>query len=267
MALWSNTDAGAAMPKSILRGQVSKVNVTAGGTGYTNGAAATFSAAPGAGITATGTVSVTGGVITAVNITNPGAGYVTAPTVTVAGGTGFTYDVRIKGNAVDVADVVFVSKEEALLETNKTKGITGAGWWSVKSYVGSNGETRYKTENLVAITINNATSGDASDDAKVPDAEIVVGISVHPANQTTVTGAATFAVTASFTTGSGVLTYQWQKKAAGATRWATVVGATSASLVLAGQTSGATGDQYRVVVAGSGAKAVTSNAATLTFGT
>ncbi len=267
MALWSNTDAGVSMPKSIFRGQVTKVNVTAGGTGYTDGAAATFSAPGGAGITATGTVAVTGGVITGVNITNPGSGYSAAPTVTVAGGTGATFNVRIRGAAMDVANVVFVSKEEALLETNKSQGITGAGWWDVRTYTGSNGETRYKTENLVAITINNATSGDATDDAKVPDAEIVIGISVHPADQTTVTGAATFGVTAAFTTGSGTLTYQWQKKAAGATRWANVGGATNATLVLAGQTSGATGDQYRVVVAGSGAKAVTSNAATLTFGT
>lgn len=164
----------------------------------------------------------------------------------------------------DKAKAVFVSAEEALLGTNKSKGITGAGWWLLNEYTGSNGEIRYKAECLVAMTIANAVSGDAADDAKVADIEITITIGTQPANQTAVAGAATFSVSASVN--SGTLTYQWQKKESTGTRWTNVVGATSASLALTGLTTEAdNGDQYRVVIGSdSGAKKVTSSAATLT---
>lgn len=68
---------------------VASVTISAGGTGYTGTPTVTFSAPPAGGTTATGTVTVVGGVITGVVITNPGSGYVTAPTVTFSGaGTG-----------------------------------------------------------------------------------------------------------------------------------------------------------------------------------
>ncbi len=164
----------------------------------------------------------------------------------------------------EAAKTVFVSVEEALLKTNKDKGIVGAGWWLLDEYTDSNGETRYKAEHLVAISVANATSGDAADDAKVSDVEVTITIGTQPTAQTAVDGAATFSVTATVTTGA--LTYQWQKKESGATRWANVSGATSASLALTGLTSGAdNGDQYRVVLGSdSGAKKVNSDAATLT---
>ena len=65
---------------------------------------------------------------------------------------------------------------------------------------------------------------------------------------------------------SGSVTYQWQKKEAGATRWTNVSGATSASLALTGLTNAAdNGDEYRVVLgSSSGAKKVNSNAVALT---
>lgn len=168
-------------------------------------------------------------------------------------------------STADAANAVFVSKEEAVLKTNKDKGILGAGWWLVKEFTGSDGKPRYKSELLVAMSVANATSGDAADDAKVADVEVTITVSAQPANQTTSSGGATFSVTASAS--SGTMTYQWQKKAASATRFANVSGATSASLALTGQTSAADGDQYRVVLGtSSGAVKVTSDAATLTFG-
>ena len=169
-------------------------------------------------------------------------------------------------SAADAAKAVFVSAEEAVLKTNKDKGILGAGWWLVNQYTDADGKARYKSECLVAMSVANATSGDAADDATVADVNVTITISAQPANQTTVSGGATFAVTATASTGS--VTYQWQKKAAAAgARWANVTGATSASLALTGQTSAATGDQYRVVIGSdSGAVKVTSDVATLTFG-
>ena len=168
-------------------------------------------------------------------------------------------------SAADAANAVFVSAEEAVLKTNKDKGILGAGWWLVKEFTDADGKTRYKSEHLVAMTVANATSGDAADDAKVADVNVTITISAQPAAQTTVAGAATFTVTASASTGTA--TYQWQKKLAGAARWVNVSGATTDTLALTGQTSAANGDQYRVVVGSdSGAVKVTSDAAALTFG-
>ena len=169
-------------------------------------------------------------------------------------------------STADAANAVFVSKEEAVLKTNKDKGILGAGWWLVKEFTDADGKPRYKSELLVAMSVANATSSDAADDAKVADVEVTLTISSQPQNGTSVSGAVTFGVTA--TASSGSVTYQWQKKPVGATsRWANIAGATSATYAVSGATSGNTGDQYRVVLASSsGAAKVTSNAATLTFG-
>lgn len=162
--------------------------------------------------------------------------------------------------------LVFADLTEAQQEANKKKGITGAGWWLIREYTDSNGVVRYKSENVVQLSITAGVAGDAADDASVADVNAVVTISVQPANQTTVSGAATFGVTAAVAP-SGTATYQWQVKTVNG-RWTPVVGATSATLVLSGKVTGDTGTQYRVVVGSdNGAAKVTSSAATLTFGT
>lgn len=164
----------------------------------------------------------------------------------------------------DKAKAVFVSTEEALLATNKSKGITGAGWWLLNEYKDASGSTRYKAECLVAMAVATATSGDAADDAQVSDVEITLTIGTQPANQTAVAGAATFTVVA--TVNTGTVTYQWQKKESTGTRWNNVSGATTDTLALTGLVNAAdNGDQYRVVLSStSGAKKVNSDAATLT---
>jgi hypothetical protein len=169
-------------------------------------------------------------------------------------------------NATDAANAVFVSVEEAVLKTNKSKGITGAGWWLVKEYKDSSGNSRYKSECLVAMSVANAVSGDATDDVKVADIEVLITIATQPTSQTSATGAATFTVSATANTGS--MTYQWQRAlAATPTRFTNVSGATSASLVLSGVVAGDTGNKYRVVLSSdSGAVKVNSDAVTLTFG-
>jgi len=167
-------------------------------------------------------------------------------------------------SAADKAKTFFVSQEEALLDVNKTRGITGAGWWIVDSYTDSAGSTRHKAECIVAMTTPTSISGDAADDAIVADVTSTISISAPPAGQNTSSGGATFSITATATTGT--VTYQWQRKAAGATRWANVSGETSATIALTGQTAAEDGDQYRVVLnSDAGAAQVTSTAATLTF--
>lgn len=167
-------------------------------------------------------------------------------------------------STADKAKAVFVSAEEALLGTNKAKGITGAGWWLINEYTDASGSIRYKPEHLIAMTVANATSGDAADDANVADVEITITIDTQPANQTAVAGEATFTVVASVN--SGAVTYQWQKKESNSTRWVNVAAATTDTLALTGLTNAADNDdQYRVILgSNSGAKKVTSNSATLT---
>ena len=80
-------------------GYVARALVVNGGTGYTDGAAAIFSDAPFPGTTATGTVTVVGGIIRAVNIVNPGSGYTSPPTITVAGGSNATFTTAIETGA------------------------------------------------------------------------------------------------------------------------------------------------------------------------
>ena len=168
-------------------------------------------------------------------------------------------------NTADKARAVFVSSEEAALATNKKKGINGAGWWLVNEYKDSGGESRYKTELLVAMRIATATSGDASDDTIAADVEVTLTIGTQPTAQNTSTGGATFGVTA--TASSGTVTYQWQRSAAATdTRFVNVSGATSATIALTGRTSANTGDKYRCVLSSTtGAAKVNTNAVALTF--
>ena len=71
----------------VLSTSVYAVTVDVGGTGYVS-PTVSFSAPP-AGVTATGTVQESGGVVTGVTLVLVGSGYVAAPTVTVSGsGTG-----------------------------------------------------------------------------------------------------------------------------------------------------------------------------------
>jgi uncharacterized protein DUF2589 len=66
--------------------QVTAVNVTAGGTGYTTEPSVVFTGGGGTGATAVSAISA--GVVTSVTITNLGSGYTTAPTVSFTGGGG-----------------------------------------------------------------------------------------------------------------------------------------------------------------------------------
>lgn len=169
-------------------------------------------------------------------------------------------------NTADLAKCIFVDITEANQATNKKRGITSGGWWMYNTYTDAQGDTRFKTECLVAMSETALAAGDRADDTKAADDTYTITIGTQPADQNTDTGAATFGVTATVSSGGGVLAYQWQKKAVGSTKWTNVSGATSATLVLATQTVANTGDQYRVkVTSAGGASEVVSDLATLSF--
>lgn len=67
--------------------QVQAIGIQNGGSGYTSAPTVTVSA-PVAGVTATATAAITGGVVTSITVTNGGSGYTTMPTVTLSGGGG-----------------------------------------------------------------------------------------------------------------------------------------------------------------------------------
>tara|TARA_B100000085_G_scaffold225777_1_gene211272 strand:- start:148 stop:732 length:585 start_codon:yes stop_codon:yes gene_type:complete len=162
--------------------------------------------------------------------------------------------------------IVFVDETEAALASNKARGIHSPGWWAYRTYVTAAGDTRHKAEQLAFISNPEANADETlADDTIAADVLEVITIGTQPADQTTSSGAATFTVAATVDQ-SGTITYQWQKKASGSTRYTNVSGATSASLVLSGQTASEDGDKYRVKINTSkGAEEVVSDAATLTF--
>ena len=172
----------------------------------------------------------------------------------------------VKGGDSRSRDLVFVDDTEQAIAANKARGIWGPGWWLYESYQTAAGDTRHKAECIAFVHATAAAAGDDADDTVVADVLETITIGTQPADQNTSSGAATFTVAATVDQ-SGTITYQWQKKASGSTRYANVSGATSASIVLSGQTADNTGDKYRVKINTSkGAEEVVSDAATLTFG-
>lgn len=164
--------------------------------------------------------------------------------------------------ASDKASTYGVSLSEAQQTGNREKGIKTQGWTKTVTYTDAQGNTRNKTEVLVAFG-GDFTGSDASDDAVVLDNTITIG--TQPAATSVVTGGtATFTVEATIAP-AGSVTYQWQKQESGSSTWSAISGATSASYTTGALTvADDNGDKYRVVVSGTAAKAVTSRSATLT---
>lgn len=166
-------------------------------------------------------------------------------------------------NTADKAATVGVDVSEAKTTANIAKGLNTPGWVKYATYTDAQGNTRHKSEVLVAMT---SITGDDEDTVA---ADLVVTIGTQPVNTSvTAPATATFTVVATVN-GDVALTYQWQKAESTAnTVYADIVGATSASYttgvtaVTAGP--GATnGDKYRVVVT-AGNASTTSTAVTLT---
>lgn len=92
----------------------------------------------------------------------------------------------------------------------------------------------------------------------------LISITTQPAAQTSVSGAATFSVTASVSP-TATLSYQWQRRESGGSTWNNVTGGTGSSLSLSGLIFATdNGDTYRVVVTSAGAAPLTSTTAGLT---
>ena len=172
----------------------------------------------------------------------------------------------IKGGDTNSYELLFVDDTEKDIAANKTRGITGPGWWQYRTHVDVSGATRHKAECLAFVHASASDAGDDTDDTLVADAANTITLSTNNTDKTTSSGAATFAVVASVTN-SGTASFQWQKRLTSSGRFTNVSGATSTNLALTGQTAANDGNQYRVkVTSDNGAPEVISDVATLTFG-
>ena len=185
----------------------------------------------------------------------------------------------ILGGDSNSYELVFVDTTEDSIASNKTRGISGPGWWQYRTYQTHNGDTKHKAECIVPLKVAAGTSGDLDDDTIAADVLETITVGTQPANSTSSSGAGTFV--AAFTVDqSGTKQYKWQRQTATATtRWVDITASldtgityadfTTATLAYSGLANDALdGYKYRVVVNTSkGATEVISNgAATLTFG-
>lgn len=121
--------------------------IGSGGTGYTNNSVVTITGGGGTGATAT--VTTSGGVITAITVTNPGTGYTSAPTIAISGGSG----ASVTSNAAN-----FIL--QTLQITNSGSGYTSAPTVTISSGT----ETAATTANLSSVVLlGNSSIGGSGD--------------------------------------------------------------------------------------------------------
>ena len=186
----------------------------------------------------------------------------------------------VKGGDSVSYDLVFVDTTEQDIASNKSRGITGPGWWQYQTYVTHNGDTRHKAEYIAPAKATAGNAGDFTDDTVAADVLETITVGTQPANSTSSSGAGTF-VAAATVDQSGTITYQWQRQTASATtRWVNIsaadldTGITYANWTTATLAYSALGDdsldgyKYRCVINTSKGAATkrTDGAATLTFG-
>jgi len=132
----------------------------------------------------------------------------------------------IKGGDSNSRELVFADATEAGIAANKTRGIWGPGWWLYDTYTDAAGKTRHKAECIAHLNVTAAVAGDDDDDTIVADVAEVITISGQPVSvgdgATTLelpSGAVTDFTVAASASLSGTISYQWQRKLPGQTRW------------------------------------------------
>lgn len=166
-------------------------------------------------------------------------------------------------NTADTAAVEGISAAEAATPGNKAKGVQHPGWVLYRTYTDAQGNTRHKSETLVAMST--ISGDDNTDDTTIGiDPVITIGTQPSPLSVTSPT-AATFTVVSTINNG-GALSYQWQVSTDTGTTWTNITGETGTTLNISDTDQEyLTANQFRVIVSSTGATSVTSNAVTLTI--
>jgi len=78
-------------------------------------------------------------------------------------------------STADTAKAYFIDTTEAGVASNKAKGLGNGGWSLYETYTDSDGATRHRSENLVAMRVAAVDAGDlgvsgTGDDSVVADA-------------------------------------------------------------------------------------------------
>jgi hypothetical protein len=274
MALWGTADSLYSLGTVTV--DYAAKTITGSGTSFTAagitegtvisiGAGSTFGSAVISGITSDSLISIaTTQYLSGAPISGVGYTLSRRPIYTLEDSN---YNNGGAGAGATISSVYGVDIYETGAVATTQYAVTHAGWVGIKTYIGSEGELRVKSETLVAMSeISSGTgatfgaAGDAVDDAIFPDA--IITITSQPTSVgvgTTVT--ATFSVTASATPSYAPLSYQWQEDDGGG--FDNLVGETGTSVSIANTDTSKNGYEYQVVVS-SGDVSVTSGIATMT---
>ena len=158
------------------------------------------------------------------------------------------YIIRGGDSAAGDVQIIGVSRAEAQLADNKSRGISSPGWWAYRTYTDAAGSTRHKSECIASFKDGSQLSGDFSDDAVAADRAIV--ISVQPADVEVSTGApAVFSVTAAIEgAAGGSISAQWAVSTDGGANFTNII--PGASTGFGGgylyQGTGFTGQELRI---------------------
>ena len=180
-------------------------------------------------------------------------------------------------NVYSIQNIYGISADEAGVPENKARNINQPGWAHYLTYVDAHGQTRYKTETLVAMSknFNENSAGtlqtDAADDTVAAD--YLIYFTLQPTDGSgggNASAAVTLTTDAVSSPAGASLTYQW-KKAHNATSTFTNVsgtgftGATSNTLVIA-RAGNVNGNVFKLVVSatGTGADDNTSSVVSVT---
>lgn len=194
-------------------------------------------------------------------------------------GPKYVSNIDISENVYTIQRVYGVDRNEIGVPENKARGFTHTGWNHYNTYTTEQGETRYKTEVLVAMSKNFAANvtgtlfaegTDAADDTVVADYLLYFTTQPVATSNTAGNTATLVAVAVSEPTGD-TIAYQWSKKDnATATVFTNlanggnVSGATSNTLVIS-NVSNVNGNVFRLTITGtSGADSNTSDAVAVT---
>jgi hypothetical protein len=272
MALWGTAD-GLFSPGTVTVDYAAKT-ITGSGTSFTAagiaegtiisiGAGSTFGSAVISKITSATLISIAttqylnGAVIS-------GVGY------TLSQRPIYTLEDSNYGNGIGESIYgVDIFETGAVAETQYA--VTHSGWVGIKTYMGSEGEMRVKSETLVAMSeITSGTNatfgavGDAADDDIFPDAIITILSGPDDVVGIGTTADAVFVVESEVTPDYAPLDYQWQEDGSDINDGGDYSGTTTPILTVANDSDKDNGTEYQVVIT-SGDTSVVSTAATITY--
>lgn len=265
--------AGLTLATNSIGGYVTPINLTAT-SGVPAGTTVTFT--PSTVVPGNSTIVT----LNNVNILTPG-NY----NITISGTSGTSTQTRIVTFTVQPGTAPTITAQPSSVALcaggNASFSVTATGAASYQWQVSTDGGATYINvpgEVAAGLTINNVTAlqtnyryrvlvnsqcGVATSNAAILTVQTAPVITTQPQDVVVCVGlSATFT---SVSTGTG-LSYQWQISTTAVPAFTNITGATSASYTQTGVTLAMNNNKYRVIVTGTCAPAVTSNAATLTVG-